>query len=111
MKKHIAIIAAALLFTACTTKEKTVTKETEYITIDLTISKIEKTYFITTENEQSYYYTVYAIDNNGDLYCICDDMEKDCVSGYEYMLILGNSCQLIYEKGKPDSSGYIIPIE
>ena len=42
---------------------------------------------------------------------LCDDMEKDNISGYEFMLVLDNNCQLIYEKGKPDSSGYIIPIE
>lgn len=114
--KKIIIAAAALLLSACTAQEKTVKalpehKINNYICIDLTITKIEKTYFITPENENSYYYTIYASDNKNNLYCICDDMEKDCVTGYEFMLVLGNNCKLIYEKGKPDASGYIIPID
>ena len=99
--------------TACGKAEKALPehKTNNYICIDLTITKIEKTYFINMENENSYYYTVYAMDENGNIFCICDDMEKDNISGYEFMLVLGNNCQLIYEKGKPDCTGEIIPIE
>lgn len=111
--KKIIIAAAAILMAACGKAEKALPehKKNNYICIDLTITKIEKTYFITPENENSYYYTVYAMDEKNNIYCICDDMEKDCISGYEYLLILGNECRLIYEKGKPDCTGEIIPIE
>ena len=87
MKKHISIIAAALLLAACTTQENPVkVTQDSYnrmltlkphmykynpkkdIRIDLTITKIEQTYFLTDENIQSWYYTVYAIDNNNNLY-------------------------------------------
>lgn len=129
MKKHISIIAAALLLAACTTQENPVkVTQDSYnrmltlkphmykynpkkdIRIDLTITKIEQTYFLTDENIQSWYYTVYAIDNNNNLYCICDDLEIDNISGYEFMLIINSKVMLIYEKGKPDCTGEILPL-
>ena len=129
MKKHISIIAAAILTAACTTQSKYIKSlpdtqsnkltlkphiftynPDKYNRINLTISKIEQTYFITDENITSWYYTVYAIDSENNLYCICDDLEIDNIAGYEYMLIPGDNVMLIYEKGKPDCTGEILSL-
>ena len=129
MKKIISITAAVLL-TACTTTKETTFKATQSaydqmltlkphvydynpendIRIDMTITTIEQTYFTTDENIQSWYYTVYATDNSGNIYCICDDLEIDNIAGYEFMLILGDKVMLIYEKGKPECTGKIISL-
>ena len=65
---------------------------------------------MTEDNTESFYYTVYAMDESENIYCICDDLECSDISGYEHMLILGNNVMLVYEKGKPDCTGIIYPL-
>lgn len=127
--KKIIIAAAAAFLTTCNAQVKTIKAIPEshksaekahihtiemyskmHICIEMTISSIEKTYFLNDDNNISWYYTIYAIDNDNNLYCIADDLEITNISGYEFMLILGNKVMLIYEKGMPDYTGYILPI-
>lgn len=127
MKKYL-ITAATVLLTACNTQIqplKAIPKQNHKLTlkphiynynpekhnrVNMTISKIETTHYTTDENIPSWYYTIYATDESGNIYCIADDLEIENIAGYEYMLILNDEVMLIYEKGKPDYTGYILPL-
>ncbi len=126
--KKIIIAAAAAFLTACNTQVKpikAIPEQNHKLTlkphiynynpekqnrVNMTISRIEKTYFLNNDNIQSWYYTVYAIDNENNLYCIADDLEMENLTGYEFMTCLNQKVMLIYDKDKPDYTGYILPL-
>lgn len=128
MKAKMLLAAAAVSLTACNAQVKPTKAIPDYnhkltlkphiynynpdkdIRIDMTISKVETTHFITDDNIPSWYYTIYATDENGNLYCIADDLEISNIAGYEFMLILGDKVMLIHEKNLPDYTGYILPL-
>lgn len=126
--KKIIIAAAAAFLTACNAQvkpTKAIPEQNHKLTlkphiynynpetqnrVNMTISRIEKTYFLNNDNIQSWYYTVYAIDNENNLYCIADDLEMENLTGYEFMTCLNQKIMLIYDKGNPDYTGYILPL-
>lgn len=127
MNKYI-VTAAAVILTACNAQVKPAKAIPEYShrltlephlfsynpetqnRVDMTVSRIEKTYFLNNDNIPSWYYTIYAVDSNNDLYCIADDLEIDNMAGYEFMTCLSQKVMLIYDKDKPDYTGYILPL-
>lgn len=128
MKAKILLAAAAVSLTACNAQvkpAKAIPEQNHKLTlkphiynynpetqnrVDMTVSTIETTHFTTDDNMPSWYYTIYAIDTAGNIYCIADDLEISNIAGYEFMTCLNQKVMLIYDKDKPDYTGYILPL-